>query len=411
MRILHSSDWHLGQNLLGKSRKDEHDAFLDWLIETMNEEEVDVLLVSGDIFDNATPPNYALEAYYNFLRRVPDTKCRTVVITGGNHDSIATLHAPRELLKYFQVHVIGGGLSLEEEIIIIYGDKGQAIGIICAVPYLRERDVRKSVAGESYEDKGKAYAAGVARHYSDVWNLAVEMRIEHTGAENIPICAMGHLFIRGGICSDSVREHFVGSLGQISPEVFPQGFDYVALGHLHRSQTVSNIDHIRYSGSPIALSFSEKATEKKVILVDLYERTKDIREITVPERQSLDVVSGELSEIQKALKRISPNGKKPVWIEVLVRSDEWIPDLQGKIMAFADKEAVEILAIRYDREDRSRMLTESIQGETLDDLSPENVFDRLLEQEFRGDSVSGKEIRHLFLEIYNKIQSENEETS
>ena len=108
MRILHTADWHLGKRLEQSERTDEHQAFLDWLILTLQTENIDVLIVAGDVFDTGSPSNTAFEQYYGFLRRVKDTSCREVIIIGGNHDSISTLNAPSTLIKYFNVNIIGG---------------------------------------------------------------------------------------------------------------------------------------------------------------------------------------------------------------------------------------------------------------------------------------------------------------
>ncbi len=106
MRILHTSDWHLGQNLMFKERKNEHEKFLAWLIQFIKDNKIDVLIVAGDIFDTGTPPNYALKLYYNFLRQLPESGCLASVIIGGNHDSVSNLHTAEELLKFFNVHII-----------------------------------------------------------------------------------------------------------------------------------------------------------------------------------------------------------------------------------------------------------------------------------------------------------------
>jgi len=106
MKILHTSDWHLGQKFLSKDRIDEHQSALDWLRQTIIEQEIDVLLVSGDIFDIGNPPSYARHLYYRFLTSLQGTYCRHVVITGGNHDSPSMLNAPKELLEILNVYVV-----------------------------------------------------------------------------------------------------------------------------------------------------------------------------------------------------------------------------------------------------------------------------------------------------------------
>ncbi|SFV60165.1 Exonuclease SbcD [hydrothermal vent metagenome] len=166
MKILHTSDWHLGQSFMGKSRLEEHEAFLTWLSKTIQTQDIDTLIVAGDIFDTATPPNYALELYYNFLTSLT-SKCKNIIITAGNHDSIATLKAPKQLLKALNVHVITSGDEAENEVICIYKEK-KLEGVICGVPFLRDYVVRQSLGGETISDKENSLSNGIKEHYSSV---------------------------------------------------------------------------------------------------------------------------------------------------------------------------------------------------------------------------------------------------
>ncbi|MEA3228845.1 MAG: exonuclease subunit SbcD, partial [Campylobacterota bacterium] len=148
MKILHTSDWHLGQSFMGKSREEEHKAFLEWLFVTIEREKIGVLIVAGDIFDTGTPPNYALELYYNILTKLSHSLCRYIIITAGNHDSVATLKAPKQLLKALNIYVIASGDEYEEELIEIYKEE-RLQAIVCAVPFLRDGVVRKGKSAES----------------------------------------------------------------------------------------------------------------------------------------------------------------------------------------------------------------------------------------------------------------------
>ncbi len=156
MKLLHTSDWHIGRALYGRKRSEEFEAFLNWLAALIESEDIDVLLVAGDVFDNSTPSNYAQELYYRFLCRVAAAPNRHVVVTAGNHDSPTFLNAPRELLKFLNIHVVGcAAESPENEVIMIAGPDDEPRLIVCAIPYLRDRDIRTAEAGESIEDKEK----------------------------------------------------------------------------------------------------------------------------------------------------------------------------------------------------------------------------------------------------------------
>lgn len=272
LTILHTSDWHLGRRLYGRRRYEEFTAFLDWLEATLCEKSVDVLIVAGDIFDTMTPSNKAQALYYEFLGNVSKTGCRHIVIVAGNHDSPTFLDAPRQLLKFLNVHVIGTACEdICDEVLILEDSDGAPHCIIAAVPYLRDRDVRSSSAGESMEDKDTNVINGIANHYDAVARAAKTAQAELMSVHQryIPIIATGHLFAAGSKTTedDGVRDLYVGNLGKISADMFSPNFDYVALGHLHVPQKVGGCDHIRYSGSPIAMGFGEARQQKQVLLI------------------------------------------------------------------------------------------------------------------------------------------------
>jgi len=239
MRVLHTSDWHIGRTLYGRKRYEEFEAFLTWLAETIQQNEIDALLVAGDVFDTSAPSNRAQELYYRFLCRVAASSCRHVVVVAGNHDSPSFLNAPKELLKALDVHVVGSSTeSLEDEVLVLRNEQDAPELIVCAVPYLRDRDIRVAEAGESVEDKERKLIDGIRTHYAAVAALAEQKR-EELGVD-IPIVGTGHLFTAGGqtVDGDGVRELYVGTLAHVTAGIFPANFDYLALGHLHVPQNV-----------------------------------------------------------------------------------------------------------------------------------------------------------------------------
>lgn len=272
LTILHTSDWHLGRRLYGRMRYDEFEAFLSWLQDAISTQKVDVLIVAGDIFDTMTPSNRAQALYYEFLGKVSKSCCQHIVIVAGNHDSPTFLDAPSNVLKFLNVHVIGTACEdLNDEVLVLDAADGTPHCIIAAVPYLRDRDVRSSSAGESADSKDANVIKGIRAHYDEVASIAKakQAKLAEVHQRHIPIIATGHLFAAGGTTTedDGVRELYVGSLGKISADMFDEGFDYVALGHLHVPQRVGGCEHIRYSGSPIAMGFGEAKQQKQVLLV------------------------------------------------------------------------------------------------------------------------------------------------
>jgi exonuclease SbcD len=377
MKVLQTSDWHIGRALYGRKRYQEFELFLDWLIGCIESEGVEALLVAGDIFDNGTPSNRALELYYRFLCRCAGAGCRHVVVTAGNHDSPSLLNAPREVLRFLNVHVVGCmAEAAEDELVVLHDGNGTPQLIVCAVPYLRDRDIRRAEAGETFEDKGRKLVAGIRDHYRQVGEAAAARRSALGG--NLPIVAMGHLFMSGGrtVEGDGVRELYVGSLGQVRAEIFPECFDYLALGHLHVAQRVGGSDVRRYSGAPLPMSFGEAGQRKIVLLLNVAGNGVAVEEIAVPCFQPLATLRGDWARITERIAELK-RASSPVWLEVVYEGDEIIADLQERLRELIDGTSLEILRsknMRLVERTLSRMAAE----ETLDDLTVDDVFARCL---------------------------------
>ena len=256
-RVLHTADWHLGKLLGDLSREEEHSRFLDFLLETIVAEEVDALVIAGDLFDSANPPQSAQRQYYAFLSQLYAARECAVVVVAGNHDSPAQLEAPRDVLTTLRATVVGR--ALEDPVLLLPDSESPRLAL-AAIPFLRDRDLRSGQMGQGAEAIRQALVDGIARRYSDAGEA-----VEGLG---VPAMATGHLTVSGAKASDSERDIHVGGLGTVSAKIFPQVFDYVALGHLHRPQACGEADHIRYSGSPIPLSFSEALDTKSVQIAD-----------------------------------------------------------------------------------------------------------------------------------------------
>ena len=402
MRFLHTSDWHLGRSLYGKKRIAEHSQFLRWLLETVKNEKVDVLCVAGDIFDTTTPSNKAQKLYYQFLQKISTTSCQHVIITSGNHDSPSLLEAPKELLLALNVHVVGSvSDSLEDEIVTLYDTQATPILIVCAVPYLRDRDIRTARAGENLEDKGLNLKQGIEKHYSQVADLAMAQK-KHLNFD-IPIIAMGHLFAAGGstVEGDGVRDLYVGTLAHVSGDIFPECLDYVALGHLHSAQRVGGSENKRYSGSPLPMSFSEAAKDKHVLVVDLAQKVEVVVAITVPRFQQLISVQGDLTEISETLQQLIESSTS-AWLEIIYTGTELIGNLQQQLTTLTKESSLEILRIVNNNIIRD-ILHQNNPQETLEELSVYDVFERCMVQNNIGGSQKDA-LSTRFNEILSDIQ-------
>ena len=381
MKLLHTSDWHLGRSLYGKKRYEEFAAFLDWLAQTIENETVDALLVAGDVFDTSTPGNRAQELYYEFLYRVSKSCCRHVVVIAGNHDSPSFLNAPKTLLKVLNVYVVGSITeNREDEVIVLLKDQ-KPEAIVCATPYLRDKDIRKVEPGETIDAKNAKLIEGLKQHYADVCDIAEQKRsqLEKAGHAPIPIIAMGHLFTAGGktIDGDGVRELYVGTLAHVGPEVFPPCIDYLALGHLHVPQVVGKAEHIRYCGSPIPMGFGEANQQKKVVLVEFNKTTPRIWEMDTPCFQKLVRIVGSLDEIHRKLEELKKEDSK-AWLEIEYTGDHIMSNLREVLNEALAGSAMEIRRIK-NKGVMDRVMSCIGEDETLDDLNESDVFTRCLD--------------------------------
>lgn len=408
MKILHTSDWHIGRSLHGRRRHAEFESFFDWLIDCISSEGIDVLLVAGDIFDTTTPSNQAQELYYQFLCRVAGTGCRHVVIIAGNHDSPSLLNAPRGILRALNVHVIGCMAEAPaDEVVVLDDGEGRPQLIVCAVPYLRDRDIRRAEAGETIEDKDRKLVAGIRDHYRLVAEAAVSLAsTQATSAKRIPIIAMGHLFVSGGQTGqgDGVRELYVGALGQVRADILPDCFDYLALGHLHVAQRVMGSDVHRYSGAPLPMSFGEAGQKKIVLVITADGQGMTVEEKVVPCFQRLATLAGDWEAISNGIAALKDEGT-PVWLEVLYQGDELLAGLQERVRELTEGSSLEVLRIRD-----LRLAAKTMQGdvteETLDDLEVGEVFGRCL-LAHRIPPGQQEELITLFQETVNSLYDES----
>lgn len=385
MRILHTSDWHLGQHFMGKSRQAEHQALMDWLLVQTEAHAVDAVLIAGDIFDTGSPPSYARELYSHLVVRLHRAGV-ALLLLGGNHDSVATLGESRSVLACLGTTVVAELGEPADHIVVLpeRGNDGQAGCIVCAVPFIRPRDVLQSQAGQSAQDKQQSMQAAIQAYYQSVYEAgrARQAQLQLTLGRRVPLIATGHLTTVGASSNESVREIYVGSLEAFPTAAFPL-VDYIALGHIHKPQKVGGLAHIRYSGSPIPLGFDEARQQKEVLLVDLDATgLAGITPLAVPRFQPLVSVVGSLSALAGAITAAAALGSAgaPVWLEVTVAEDDYLSDLPARVKDMTHGLAVEVLRVRRQRANTAAIFAgEALQ--TLDELSPEDVFAQRLAQE------------------------------
>lgn len=406
MKILHTADWHIGKTLHKYPLRDQLILFFDWLYTLIEQESIDLLLVSGDVFDMANLSTADRALYYSFLRRLSALNLQ-VIITGGNHDSVGLLNAPKEVLEALNVSVIGGATDdLKEELVAIKGAYGDAQLIVAAVPFLRDKDLRHRETDDQFENRTEAIREGIRRHYAALAELAKETY------PHIPALAMGHLYAIGATPSDSERDIHIGNTAAISSTVFPEHFQYVALGHIHRPQVIGGNEMIRYSGSPIPLSFSEKNDKKTVLIVELEKGEFTLPEVVpVPQFRELRKLTGNLEAVRQKLNHYRPNFELASFVEIEVTEPTFSSVIIGEVEDLKNEYEAHnhfhILKTRTHFEagtkDTADLFSEQ---DSIEDLNPKDVFAKKLDAE-EIDEETATLLMEAFQELIENAEEED----
>ena len=387
MKILHTADWHIGQRLHERQRTDEHKKFLCWLLDTIQEHKVELLLVSGDIFDTALPSSDSTNLYYRFLYRLFDETDAYTVITAGNHDSARHLEAPREFLKMGRIHVVGLANEADDCVVAIPPDNPQVA--VAAVPYLSESDLRH-LSYETEVDRNERYREWLKAFYADcVSAMPVEL----------PKILMGHLFVQGGKIGTSERNVQIGGATATHASDFPENVSYVALGHLHRPQTIKGPDYpIRYSGSPIPLRFNETEYRKKVYLLALSNdgTLMQDEEIEIPIFKELCTVEGDETLVLSEAMAGDWSGK---YIQVKLKLNTPRVGVSDEIRkAFSDRGG-DVLSVEVE-------LPETQQGPAIpveDMKRPEEIFGQFYKSNYDGKAPD-ETLTQTFSELVQMVE-------
>jgi exonuclease SbcD len=410
MKILHTADWHIGQLFHEYDRTYEHQQFLSWLIATLQKEEIDVLLVSGDIFDISNPSASSIKMFYTFLKNAikinPDIQ---IVITAGNHDSASRLEAPKPLLESSNVHIIGlvekdedGNIDYEKLLVPIYDDS-KNVKIWClAIPFLRMGDYPTLL------NSSNPYTDGVTELYKEAFEYAnLKKRNGQT------IIAMGHLHTHHAEVSDldKTERLIMGGVECIPATAFHQDIKYVALGHIHKAQRIGGQDHIRYSGSPLPMSFSELNYKHQVIVFKLDKEINELKSIEIPVSVPLlriPQTAQPLHEVIALLENLSePDDiKEPFpYLEVRILLEGPEPALRHKVETALMGKKVRLAKIDVKYPSSTQQVSEFITPEKLNELQPIDIFDKVYQQRYNS------EIPDMILQLFQQVTQEINQTA
>jgi len=408
LRVLHTSDWHLGHTLHDVPREYEHRTFLSWLLDTLEEKKIDSLLISGDIFDSANPGASAQKQWYRFLANaVKRLNHLDIVVIGGNHDSAARLDAPDPILSEFGIHVIGGATPSGtrrkscEYCVSLTNRNGETAACVAAVPFLRPADLPRLINPSETEDD----LIERTRHfYRDVLEECAEKT-----SNGMALIAMGHLYMTGTTLSElSERKILGGNQHALPHTVFPDYISYTALGHLHLGQKVGR-DNIRYSGSPIPLSLSERKYTHHVVMTEFNKsECRKIEKIRIPRCVDMirvpDAGFIPLIDLKQRLRQLDlparDEGVPPLFLEVGVLLEKPEPTLRAEIAEEVNPDVIFLAKISVEYTGNHREKKELFNNKGLSELDAEDVFIKRWEKDY--SDPPGTDILNAFSELYEK---------
>ena len=375
MRILHTSDWHLGRRLEGESLAEPHEVFLNWLTkEFIPEHKPDLIVIAGDIFDRPVPPTEAIELYERSLAAIVKSGTQ-VLISAGNHDSRVRLGMHSSFLDSMGVH-LRTKLSHVDQAVRIEND--EMVLLAYGIPYL-EPDVDAGIDAHQWDVT--ASQDGVMEQALSLIKADIAQSQKAT-KKQIRTLVASHAWVVGGSGSESERNVKVGTLGQAKAQVF-DGIDYVAMGHLHGPQKVnSDKSLIYYSGSPIPFSFSERDHEKRVLIIDVNadgvsevssHPVKQVRKM----QQYRDTVEALLSD------KYPPNED---WVKVIV-TDNQVPI---NFFDLLKKQKFKYLVQLVPEKSIDGIVDRSGQGVLLQNLSHQDVTKRFVRRVTRSEELSAE---------------------
>ncbi len=437
MRFIHTADWHLGNSLFNIDRTKEFEEFLGWLKDELVKTEADALVIAGDVFDVVNPPVTSRKQYNKFLASLLNTKCRNVIIVGGNHDSGALLDSEKEILDVLNIHVVGSlnNISLENLGDIVYeikDENDQVTGLCCAIPFAREIELRNYFKDKVGQGELSDYA------YQNLYNHIKMAAEKKNKGKNVPVIATGHLYAAGLEgrfenaekeirCDDGRRtiDDVIGNLGSVHVSVFPEEFSYIALGHIHYTTMVAKNPKVRYSGSPFVLGFDEANLPRYVLLVEVEtgKETK-VEKIEVPRFFEYKRISGTIEEIKNELKEIK-TASVPTFLELYYKREEGLSVYDELYETIGNlPKGVYVVNKKPQIFSQVNNSYSDIENDEIKNLSAEDIFKSLIlnKSEIDTTGLSEKEIEKkkkelikkylpLFMEVAEEVESGAEEAS
>lgn len=409
MKILHTSDWHLGQTLHFQSRDEEHSLFLDWLYDLIINENIECLLHTGDVFDVGNPTNSSRELYFTFLSKLQNTNCKTTIIIAGNHDSPMMLQHTASILAKLQIFVITTAQNLIEPI-EIKNSAGEVSAICCPIPYLRDQDLLLYKQDESIDETKKRLQKAIEFYYIQAYEKAQQIN-----SQNVPIILTGHLVAHKGELTESQSERPIHrqNYGELHTANLPSGISYVALGHLHKPQQINGGVFTRYAGSPIPLSFQEVSYKHSVTIVEISNNTIQTSQIPIPRfRLLLRISIRNQAEFEQKLKKLTEemDTLSPTWIECEIIDFILTDVMKNELQSIANTYDATIMKFLHSFQTHNDISSNRMESKDIGSFNEVEMF--LLSLEQNGAKISEsdqKELLETFSEALEQFLTINKE--
>ena len=380
MNILHTSDWHLGKKLYKQDRKQEHSLFLEWLEQTLVKEKIDVLIIAGDIFDSPTPPNYAQKMFFDFVASLEKHEDLTTIVIAGNHDSASLLDIPKYFFEKSRCHLFSYLHDEQEKNEFIFQKDDITVGFQ-TLPYFRNYELlnmlREREPEEFFNQRFSTWISDKELHH--------RIFIGHHGFGKYSSAGSEHAVYLSGM------EYF--PLEWLTPH-----FDYCALGHIHKKQTLGTEPPIIYPGSPIPLRFSE-SNQKYVSLFKMGKTERFQKYIEIPNFRKLVRVKGDqsnyLGNLSKELEHISEDSL-PAFLEVEITLKEPVSGMADNIRQFIQSKNIELISFR------PIMAFDERVSDEIDSLDQINIFE-LFEQYYKIRFPENEEIPENIKESFRDL--------
>ncbi len=412
MKVLHTSDLHIGKNLHKHRINFAHEHLFNYLIETIIKDEIDLLLISGDVFDTSYVSVSTQKVFYDFLDRLSKIKTlKDTVIISGNHDLPSMLDLATPFLELSNIHIITS-INVEDQIFTLRDKNNIPYCNIVAIPFLREKDIKPDLESDNIIDIQKELEAALINHYRNVDKFIVKNL-----DLNLPTISLMHLFATGSTSTTEIegekhRDIYVGKLKTINANTFPKNIDYYALGHIHKPQIVNKDEKIVYSGSPIALNFGEK-TSKQIVKLDFNNKEFTKEKILLPKFLNLEQLEAEsIDDIKNQLNKLDNDMKidykdDPIYLEIIYKSKNIESSINEIIEDYVKTLAnnFKILAIRLDTK---ITITETQNKKvSLDMLNPKQIFDMTFKDTGKDKLyIDDEEVYKLFDQVLEEVEAE-----